>query len=417
MSRIYNDSFIYCCSDPPLDLTLTASINPNFLHPLSDLYFCPICQYPKSKYQTFAKISYKFCSQCLTNYTRNDHITRCSKNCFMCPQCDSNLKIKMNDCDDNGKSFSFDCAFCEFAYETKVVYKPRSLVSIIKDEKMDDGFHGFCEDIRNGVLSGDHHPNQSEQTRKNLQLMLKKNLSTPTTTNSPADKKQYPVSKPLTTKKTLRCLDCNNLVFAPQVEPHNNVPPTINKFQVKFNAVDYMPTVIMSKILNDTRPWNHHTQVMLIHFINPLSVKVHLNISIPSELNHAVKLTIPINEFTLGGANPKNTGGIIKNIPTALLTTNTIISKSELILRKGDVAFKPASSVEEIEENLDDYIEKGGNWYSIPIIITNQPVDGTPLKIPVHVSLSSDLVPDSLKKITNKFSLGYWNILEVNTHK
>ena len=70
----------------------------------------------------------------------------------------------------------------------------------------------------------------------------------------------------------------------------------------------------------------------------------------------------------LGGNTPGT--NVVKTIPTALLTTNTSISKSELILRKGDSMYKqPPSSIEEIEENLDDYIEKGINWCSIPIII------------------------------------------------
>lgn len=410
MSRIYNDSFIYCCSNIPIDLTHNV-IDSNFLYPLSDLYFCPICQYPKSKYQTFAKITYKFCSNCLTNFTRNEKITKCFKNCFMCPKCLSNLKIKMNDCDNDGKSFSFECCYCEYTYETNVVYKPKSLVNIIKDE-MNDGFHRFCDDIKNGVLANDEPLIQSEQTKKNLQLMMNKNLSPiqPKENHLPNDRKLYPVSKTLTTKKTLRCLDCNNLLFSPLVE---NIPSTINKFEVKFNAIDYLPTIMMSNLLNDNRPWNNTTQIMLIHFINPLLVKLHLNISIPSELNN-VKLTIPINKFTIGELpNKKSGGGLIKNIPTALLTMNTIISKSELILRKGDVAFKNVPSVEEIEENLDNYIERGINWYTIPIIINNTDLNQE-LKIPVHVGLNSDVVPELLKKTTNKFSLGYWNIINVH---
>lgn len=410
MSRIYNDSLIYCCSDTPIDPTHD-EIDLNFLYPLCDLYFCPICQYPKSKYQTFGKITYKFCSNCLTNYTRNEKITKCSKNCFMCPKCQSNLKIKMNDCENDGKSFSFECGYCEYMYETNVVYKPKSLLNIIKDE-MNDGFHKYCEDIKNGVLANQESspppPPQSEQTRRNLQLMMKRNL--PIVENSPNERKLYPVSKPLTTKKTLRCLDCNNLVFAPLVD---NIPPTVNKFQVKFNAIDYLPTVVISKLLNDTRPWNCSTQIMLIHFINPLLVKVHLNISIPSELNN-VELTIALNEFTVGGLTSKNTGSLIKSIPTALLTMNTIISKSELILRKGDIAFKDVASIEEIEENLDNYIERGVNWYTIPVIINNTNPNQE-LKIPINVGIHSDVVPESLKKITNKFSLRYWNILNVHT--
>lgn len=317
----------------------------------------------------------------------------------------------MNDCDNDGKSFSFECCYCEYTYETNVVYKPKSLVNIIKDE-MNDGFHRFCDDIKNGVLANDEPLIQSEQTKKNLQLMMNKNLSPiqPKENHLPNDRKLYPVSKTLTTKKTLRCLDCNNLLFSPLVE---NIPSTINKFEVKFNAIDYLPTIMMSNLLNDNRPWNNTTQIMLIHFINPLLVKLHLNISIPSELNN-VKLTIPINKFTIGELpNKKSGGGLIKNIPTALLTMNTIISKSELILRKGDVAFKNVPSVEEIEENLDNYIERGINWYTIPIIINNTDLNQE-LKIPVHVGLNSDVVPELLKKTTNKFSLGYWNIINVH---
>ncbi|KAL6449710.1 DCTN4 Dynactin subunit 4 [Candida maltosa Xu316] len=407
MSRIYNNSYIYC-SDLPIDLT---SIDTNFLYPLGDLYFCPICQFPKPSYQTFSKIEYKFCSNCLTNYTDQTSRTTCGKNCFMCPRCDSNLTIKMNDFEKNGKSFEFGCVFCEYKYSTRIVYQPKSLMNIIKDE-MDDGFHVMCNDIKNEVLKyqGNDYKSvkQSDQVLKNLELMNINKKEKQVDVN-PNDHKLYPRLKKLSTKKTLRCLDCNNLVVSPLIEPSL---PTSNKFTVKFNAIDYLPTITMSKIRNDNSSSTNQL-IMLIHFINPLSNQVYLNISLPSSVptkdgKSTIKFTIPKNEFTLGAAS----SNIINNIPSALLTTNTVISRSELILRKGDQMYKEAPSVDEIEENLDNFIEVGSNWYTTPIIITSDnPL--TDINIPIHVSLKSEIPPESLTKITNKFSLGYWNILKV----
>ena len=64
----------------------------------------------------------------------------------------------MNDCENDGKSFSFECGYCEYMYETNVVYKPKSLLNIIKDE-MNDGFHKYCEDIKTEYwqIKNHHH--------------------------------------------------------------------------------------------------------------------------------------------------------------------------------------------------------------------------------------------------------------------
>lgn len=437
MSRIYNDSFIYC-SEIPIDLN---RIDTNFLYPLLELYFCPICQYPKAPYQTSFKIDYKFCSNCLTDYTKNNDLklTKCIKNCFICPECTIlNLNIKVFDHDNNGKAFEFNCGYCQYSFKTKVIYKPKPLYKIIMDE-MDDPFHKLCQEIKQGVLKQRETRNDTTKIDTNideLQLKLQNlNMYNNDEDHEEIERGKYPLSNKLTTKKTLRCLDCNNLVFSPIIE---NIPPTVNKAAVKFNAIDYLPTISMSKILNDQSNWKTH-QVMLLHFINPLKTKVHINVSIPSSLQikhttentnlaitttpiptTTIKLTILRNEFTLDGNTPGT--NVVKTIPTALLTTNTSISKSELILRKGDSMYKqPPSSIEEIEENLDDYIEKGINWCSIPIIIkfrNNKSQFKLPenflFKLPIYVNLKSDIIPISLAKISDRFSLGYWNVIELN---
>lgn len=430
MSRIYNDSSIYC-SEIPIDLN---RIDSNFLYPLLELYFCPICQYPKAPCQTSYKIDYKFCSNCLTDYTKSNDpkLTKCIKNCFTCPECTIlNLNIKVFDHDNNGKAFEFICGYCQYRFKTNVIYKPKPLYKIIIDE-MNDPFHRLCQEIKQGVLK--HRETRNDTTTKieknididELQLKLR-DLKFKNDANNEIARGKYPLSNKLTTKKTLRCLDCNNLVFSPIIE---NIPPTVNKVAVKFNAIDYLPTITISKILNDKSDWKTH-QVMLLHFINPLKTKVHVNISIPSSLQikhttksnnlttttTTIKLTILRNEFTLGGNIPGT--NLIKTIPTALLTTNTSISKSELILRKGDSMYKEPPSIEEIEENLDDYIEKGLNWCTIPIIIdfknnkSNLP-ENFLIRLPIYVNLKSDIIPVSLSKISDRFSLGYWNVIELN---
>ncbi|KAG7663773.1 uncharacterized protein J8A68_002633 [[Candida] subhashii] len=305
------------------------------------------------------------------------------RNCFTCPECSSNLSISLTDHEENGKSFRFNCVYCEWGYVTDVVYKPKSLHYILRDEmeKDPDGFQKLCGEIKKGVLNSENfefrksRDESDDQIRKNLELMMKKSADVEQRQEEEELEvepiKKYPIAKKLTTKKTIRCLDCNTIL-----QSQTPTSPTINKYTVKFNAIDYLPNIHISNLFNhpeklltkSIKYWKS-TQILLLHFINPMTTKMHLNISIPStfEINGTVSVssTIPKNEFTLGPTIPN----LIKTIPTALLNINNPIGKSELILRKGDVLYKPPPGNDEIEENLNEYIERGINWCSVPIII------------------------------------------------
>ncbi|EGW33715.1 uncharacterized protein SPAPADRAFT_70001 [Spathaspora passalidarum NRRL Y-27907] len=418
MSLIYNDSRIYC-SDTPFDPN---NINTNLTFPLSHLFFCPICQEPRATHQTSYDIESKFCANCLTDYSNNKNLTHCIKNCFECPDCHANLSITMTDHDNKGKSFNFNCVYCEYSYVTSVIYKPKSLHAIVDDEKRanPDSFHQLCDAIRKGVLGPEE---EKSPVSKNIELMLQQTRRQEQTPTPPTELdltiKSYPQARKLTTKTSHRCCKCHNLVLA---YANDKTQPTINKFAVKFSAVDYLPTISISNLFNGEKfssqvlkKWNG-TTILMIHLINPMSVKCTVNISIPSSYNVApevnCKITIPLNQVTLG---PTSTN-LIKTIPSCFLTSNTPTGKRELILRKGDVMHKPPASFEEVEENLNNFVERGINWYSIPVIINLDGSNTFNFRLPVYITLKSEL-PDVLKKIPghDALSVGYWNVIDLGS--
>ncbi|RLV90558.1 hypothetical protein JA1_004464 [Spathaspora sp. JA1] len=371
MSLIYNNSLIYC-SETPFDPN---NISTDLSFPLSQLYFCPVCQEPRAIYQTSFEINSKFCNNCLGEYP--PHVTHCVKNCFCCPDCQANLSITMSDHDNNGKSFRFNCVNCQYKYTTGIIYKPKSLHGIIDDEKTGnpDSFHQLCKLIIDGVLTN------TEDTKKtidkNIELMLQHSMPQPTKQQQEtleSNIKSFPRARKLISKTTHRCSHCNNLVLAYSNDKPSS--PIINKFAIKFNAIDYLPTITISNLFNqekfhELKNWNNtNTFVVMIHFMNPMQVKCSINISVPSSFKVTrdinSKITIPMNQFNLGPTS----SNLIKTIPSCFLTSNTPTAKSELILRKGDVMYDPPpSTFEEIEENLDSFVERGVSWCSIPVII------------------------------------------------
>ncbi|KAI5957324.1 hypothetical protein KGF54_000252 [Candida jiufengensis] len=378
MSNIYYNSSIYCSSSVPFNIS---EIDKNFIFPQIDLYYCPECQSPRALYQTFFKVNYKFCSNCLTDFTKSQDQYTCSKNCFVCPECSSNLSISFENHDNNGKSFKFKCVYCEYKFKTSVIYKPQSLTNIINESKK-DSFNKLCQDIRNGVLKSEKAEKLSDRTIKNLQLM-NKNLTKEM--EEPFTIEKYPLPSKLTTKKIVYCLDCKSTLFAPLVE---NIPPTTNKVLTSFVAIDYLPHISTTKLTEN---------IYLLHFINPLEVKVHFQILISNSDSCTVDITT--TDFVLG---PK-ISNLIKTIPIAYLTHSTTQSKSELILRKGGKMYQEAT-----EDNMDDYFEKGANWISIPFAINTESRN---IDLPMHVKLRCDNSPQVQ---LNKISTNYWCVLAIN---
>ncbi|CAI5756227.1 unnamed protein product [Candida verbasci] len=377
MSKLYNDSFIYCCTTKVIDIH---SIDKTWLFELADLYFCPYCQCPKSKYEIIPRVHSKFCSNCLTDYTSKPDMMRCIKNCFICPLCSSSMGIKMMDHDSNGKSFEFSCQFCDYNYDTGVVYKPKSLHGIIEELKTDT-FIRKCKQI---LKMADKTEELSERVRMNLKLSQLDKKEEAESLIDEFEIAQYPIGKILTLKKSIRCSTCRNLLL-----DYMESEPTINKFQIKFNAIDYLPTTSLTKLKSN---------VYLLHFVNPLDVKMSAKISSISQI------VLSNFEFSLGAS----TSSFIKGIPSAYLSLNNSTAKSELILRKGDKLYNKIEDGE-IEENLDRFIEVGVNWISIPIIIE----DDSLKTVPIYVTLKTEQPPKGLERVINGLNAGYWNVLKV----
>lgn len=205
MSQNHDDSLVYC----PFDST-ELKVDPNFLFPRHQLYFCPFCQLHRAPYQTYFKIESRFCSSCLTEFRKESKRYTCSKNCFICPECASDMKITVRDHDKGAKSFKFRCTECPYIFQTSIFCLPKPLRDIIESDK-NDSFSRLCNDIKNGVLKGQTENRVSDQTRKNLELM---NKATRQETRM-SEVKKYPLPRRLTMRKSIYCVKCNTMVSTP----------------------------------------------------------------------------------------------------------------------------------------------------------------------------------------------------------
>lgn len=200
MLKAHNDSLVYC----PFDDT-ELEVDSNFLFPSGELYFCHSCKQHRAPYQTYFKIESRFCSSCLTEFAKESKQYTCSRNCFVCPECDSGLKITLKDHDRGAKSFKFRCTSCPYIFQTSIIRLPKPLYDIIENDK-NDSFSKLCNEIRNGVLKGQIEEKISEQTRRNLELMNKGARQK----KDVIFMKKYPFPKRLTMKKSIYCVKCSS---------------------------------------------------------------------------------------------------------------------------------------------------------------------------------------------------------------
>lgn len=294
---------------------------------------------------------------------------------------------------------------------------------------------------------------------------------------NPPTRPDFPVLKKLTLKKSLKCIDCNTYLLLQSTAPGQL--PTVNKFLVKFNAIDYMPSIKVSavnaKLPDSTGTFKLGGQYnYLINIMNPLpfEIKVHLSTVpfIPAQFitnsvtNHTPKLkinlTLPESRFKI---KPTPSKAPIKSIPTSFLTKNTLISRSELTMRLDRSLFTDQDT-----ENLSSLVDLGNNWLQAPInlfveqdleeinypedpMTTQYPkekvsspevvsspeevsVQGTPdcsdqniyeldgvynIRIPIYITVTSQL-PDSIRKLNfskKELSYGYWNVIDLGQYR
>lgn len=356
----HNDSNIYCGPGNEIDYRR--------VYKLAELHFCPNCQSPKSKLQCIYKIESKFCPNCLQNFSSK--VSTCGRNCFSCLKCSGHILVSVTD-HSNGKSFEFNCTYCQYSYVTKIISKPKALSSILKQERLErdlfaNTFNKFKSDLQSDDL------NLSDTVKKNLQLSgiieksdkkIKLSLS-----NDTIPSIFYPQSRKLSTKCSVRCLDCKTYLLVPKDDT-----PTINKFDINFMALDYLPLI---KVMNKN----------ILSFINPLNSSILVKLKWNNPLVH-----LPITEFTLKPSSALGSHALIKKLPTSYLTDKSTISRSELILRK------------------DTNIQTGNNWIQFPIEF-EEPVK----KLPIYITLKGDLPENWTKSLKPDLNFGYWNIIEFN---
>lgn len=108
------------------------------LHLPPDLYFCPRCHTLKCTHCCTVEVECKYCPSCMSDYSDSPGLTRCTKNCFQCPECRSPLDIDIQNLEVDhckGKKFSFSCVHCNYRYHTRFISKPASLTTILKQER------------------------------------------------------------------------------------------------------------------------------------------------------------------------------------------------------------------------------------------------------------------------------------------
>ncbi|KAK6453695.1 dynactin subunit 4 [Scheffersomyces xylosifermentans] len=455
MSKIYNDSNIFCPTSTTANIHEASSIEFNQIYHLSILHYCPTCQAPKSSEQCSFNLESKFCSNCLADHT-DSRSGYCTKNCFICPRCNVILTITISD-HGSGKSFKFRCPYCPFQFQSGINEKPKSLHAIVKFERKEnpDLHYQLFRTIQSSLSERkDYYHDKSdlsERMEKTLQLgskhhhdiekdpftidsnrdgisdiqsltrnpLLDNNSIHP---NQPYQEPKFPIVHPLTSKFSRKCLACNTQLLVPAV---NKEAPTINKFIIKFNAIEYMPTLKFAPIEDLTLQFDNQRQ-LLLNFINPLSSKMAVTIAAPPILSsrfvkpscrHIVNVTLPVSKFVLGALTSKN---VMNGIPTSLLTSETAASRAELVRRVGEAQYA------EQTEDLQKLVQKGSNWYTIPISVCvekNTQEESLPLEdssvtydiqIPLYITVGSDL-PDSLKSVSNRerLSFGYWNVVKL----
>lgn len=460
MSKLYVESTVICSCNQ-ID---SSNVLRGIQHKLADLYFCPNCQTTKCHNCCLYNIEGKFCPNCLAQFRSKE--THCTKNCFSCPLCTSNLSISVSNGEidgKKGKQFKFKCTFCEFQYDTELVTKPKPLTSIIREEirhkdEFTSLFYRFLEYLKDngkiGSQSISHEPilddevvkkldmlNLSHLTRLNentrIKTRMKENLAVnldleadiksaknlaqikkysdlDTSNNYRRSNaiydskinKNFPIPRKLHTKKSYRCSNCNQYLLLPKVDSL--------KFEVKFNAVDFTPTINISK-LPEPKVLKAGTQCdFLLNFYNPQDSPIIVLIStVPSiKINNCVNGTIalPVPDFTINGV-PK-VKNFIHSIPTSLLTSNTAISRAENMFRMGKSLSKGQ------EGNLEESLEAGVNWCLVPVslVLDDGNLDSSQnrLQIPLFIRVNS-ILPSSLEGKTNhtELSYSYWSVIDL----
>lgn len=396
---------------------------------LADLFFCMGCQTLKCDQCCLIRTAGKFCAGCQTDYSGNAGVTRCTRNCFSCPECLSVLEIESKEVKGsahNGKIFHFKCVHCDYEYETEAVFKPAPLVNILR--KQAGGrrqmfatamkkYQAVAELQDPRVKSKDQDPRVSHHTQDpksrerarqmqitpppDHQATLQAAANTePIQLTSEKPRKQ-PVLAKLYGKYTWSCDVCARELFRPAGRL---------KVVTKAYAVETVPEVRAvalggAELLANSGNSDDIDVPCRLSISNPhpnaASIRVSIVEHVPPHLSGGanVAVSMPQTSVTVSG---KTDCALAQTVPTCFLTGNTKQARAERLLRAGSIK--------------EDDIDSGANWATLPFTLTverGSHVAG--VRVPFHLQVS---VPNtSTSKITDgkssQLQFAFWCVCEV----
>lgn len=423
----YNTSQYICpCGDtfPSGAPSLPSSLAPRNLHQLADLYFCPKCHIPRCSNCCDSAVVAKYCANCMSDYTALPGMTRCTKNCFECPECTSPLTVSIHDDpreNNPGKQFRFTCNHCPYIYTTKTVAKPAPLSTILKHEQPSyflalQEKHAVAHKLREFHESG-----TKMETPKLSRAMLAKmaqmgidpieakaktsdqnsisalisaisktsgglgdeekwELALQRFTPQPVDidadfvakpHAQIPLGNHLTAKVAYACNLCGTRVLTPTPDPR------LMKYTEKELAPETIPLVTAKVSTPESgsdscRPsfaLSSDTKCVL-SVVNPTLAPLDITVStleqIPSQVSgtdYKVAVSLPVTSTTISARREK--ANVLDTIPTVFLTGATPTARGEALAR--------TIRRESARRNADPhepFVEHGHNWASMPFAVT-----------------------------------------------
>lgn len=432
----FDKSWYVCvCGDTTTDsrTKLPSTLRPCNLHQLGDLFFCPSCQVLKCKNCCTVSVELKYCVNCMTDYSDNAGLVRCTKNCFECPHCTSPLTVAVKDSSAEtvrGKQFTFGCVSCDYKYTTLVITKPAALSTIVKNETK-SRFPQLYEHylLRHTLAELDQKSNAPRKLPHSVVSRMKAmdikkpadhmeevdrisaQLAVPCTVEIDPEEdfhvsgaQSYPLGKFLTAKRSYHCDTCRTPLVVP-VADHR-----LMKIPTKELAVDIVPTIAAKVKQQDVRNFTPGSDTACtLNLINATSSSISLTVSIlsqlpPSFMNNDGQLAIsfPFTHFSIQARRDKTS--TIDSIPSPYLTGNTKTARAEQLMRAS------RREAQKRQNDGNEFIEVGPNWVSVPFSVTvsGEKTVAQP-KIPFYITIESKL-PESWKPVSSRKGLkyGFW---------
>lgn len=403
---------------------------------LPDLFFCPKCVAARCTACAHPAVVAKYCAHCTADYSDSVGTTRCTRNCFECPECTLPVTVSAQDVGP-GKQFDFACVHCPYRYVTAPVARPAPLLTILRREnpsfytKLSDHYallHKLRElrELEVAALKNRRrlpHVSLSKTQRSLLvqmsgspasevdALQIKVDAFEPRRADvvpDAAGAKRVPLGRHLTAKTEHTCA-CGTVLVRPVADPR------LLKFLIRELAPDYVPVVAVARrpvwlpYEAETRDHEKHdgpdeTECTL-SIVNPLASPVTVTLAVlqnpPVELTKVpVTIALPVTRVEVNGRRETKT---LEAVPSVYLTAATAASRGELLQR--------AISRDKQQTPL---LDSGANWVSVPMHLGSDaplPTDG--MRVPLHVLIEAK-APEAVKYYgAAALKYSFWVICDV----